>query len=132
MLSLIPQPPGNIVGDVNDAVPVPPVNKAKGSYHWTFERLLCVGMAPTLVLPFAAGAYSPLMDATLCSLLLVHAHIGFDACITDYIPKRKFGKLHDVAQYALFAGTALGLFGIYEYETNDIGVTETIKRAWNA
>lgn len=132
LLSTIPQPPGNIVGTVNDPVPVPAFNKAKGSYHWTFERLLSVAVAPLIVVPFATGSLSPILDATLCSLLLVHSHIGFESCIVDYIPKRKFGGLHNLAIYALFAGTTVGLVGLYEYETNDVGVTETLKRAWNA
>jgi succinate dehydrogenase (ubiquinone) membrane anchor subunit len=73
-----------------------------------------------------------MLDATLGGLLIAHSHIGLGACITDYIPKRKYGVLHDASVWALYAGTALAVYGLYEYETNDVGLSETIRKIWNA
>lgn len=132
-LGTIPQPPGNIVGTVNDAVPVPPAHKTHGSYHWDFEKLVLLGIVPLSVAPsFTGGSLTPVLDATLGSLVLVHAQLGLESCIIDYIPKRVYGSIHNLAIYALYAGTIVGLVGLYEYETNDIGITETIKKVWNA
>jgi succinate dehydrogenase (ubiquinone) membrane anchor subunit len=128
----IPQPPGFIEGTVNDAVKIPPTDRTHGSYHWSFERALAVAVAPLVVAPLATGSFIPALDATLGSLLIMHAHVGFESCIIDYIPKRVYGKLHNVAIYALYGGSALALVGLYEYETNDIGLTETIRKVWNA
>lgn len=34
--------------------------------------------------------------------------------------------------YALLLGTLLVGVGLYEFETNDVGITEAIKRIWRA
>ncbi len=122
-----------VTGTVNDTVRFPAPNKAHGSYHWTFERLVSVGLVPLTVMPFAsAGSMNPSMDAVLVSALIVHSHIGFDSCIVDYIPRRKYGTLAGVAKWALRAGTVLAFVGFYEFQTNDVGATEAIKRVWRA
>lgn len=124
--------PQDIQGTVNDAVPVPPVDKSHGSFHWSFERLVALGIIPVIVAPFATGSLSPVLDATLGSLLIVHSHIGFESSIIDYIPKRQFKTLHNLSIYALYTGSALALYALYEFETNDVGITETLKKVWNA
>lgn len=48
--------PAIIKGTVNDAVAFPTPNKAHGSYHWAFERLLSASLVPLTV---AAGVTSP-------------------------------------------------------------------------
>lgn len=131
-LGTIPQPPGGIVGTANDATPTPPIDKVHGSYHWAFEKIIVAGMVPLAVAPFAGASLSPILDASLATLILLHAQLGLESCITDYIPKRVFGKLHTAAIGALYAGTAVSLYGIYELETNDIGLTAAIGKIWNA
>lgn len=131
-LGTIPQPPGGITGTVNDATPVPPVDKSHGSYHWAFEKIIVAGMVPLAVAPFTGITLSPVLDASLSTLILLHAHLGFESCITDYIPKRVYGKVNTAAMGALYAGTALSLYGIYELETNDIGFTAAVGKIWNA
>ncbi|VVT48454.1 uncharacterized protein SAPINGB_P001787 [Magnusiomyces paraingens] len=131
-LGTIPQPPGGIVGTVNDAVPSPPVEKSHGSYHWSFEKVAVLGLAPLVIAPFAGASLSPILDATLGSLIIIHSHLGLESCIVDYIPKRVYGGLHTAAIGALWAGTALAIYGIYEIETNDIGVASSIGKIWNA
>jgi succinate dehydrogenase (ubiquinone) membrane anchor subunit len=124
--------PQIIQGTVNDAVPIPPEDRSHGSFHWSFERLVAVGLVPIVIAPFAAGSLSPVLDATLGSLLIVHSHIGFESCIIDYIPKRNSKTLHNLARYALYSGSALALIGLYEFETNDVGLSETLRKVWNA
>lgn len=74
---ILPLGPQVIQGDVNDAAPVPKPEPLHGSYHWTFERLLSVGLVPLTITPFAAGSLNPILDATLIFALIVHSHIGF-------------------------------------------------------
>ena len=131
-LVTIPQPPGGIIGSVHDPVAVPPPSKVHGSLHWTFERLLLVGIVPLCVAPLVGGSLSPVLDGALGSLILVHSHLGFESCIIDYIPKRVYGVWHNVAISALFIGTGTALFGVYQMEKNDIGITKTIGKVWNA
>mgnify|MGYP000856614799 CR=1 FL=1 len=136
-LRLIPQPPGGIVGSVNDPVAVPLPDASHGSYHWSFERLIVLGIVPLTVLPLAglgpaSGLFTPVLDATLGSLVLLHSHLGFESCIIDYIPKRVYGVWHKIAIYGLWTGTATALFGIYKMETEDIGLASAISAIWSA
>ncbi|KKF92899.1 Succinate dehydrogenase [ubiquinone] cytochrome b small subunit mitochondrial [Ceratocystis platani] len=130
--SLLPPGPQVVVGTVNDAVPVPDAHPAHGSYHWTFDRVLAVGLIPLTFAPFVGGSLNPTTDAILCGTMLVHSHMGFNNIITDYIPSRQFPKSRKAADWGLVAATLLVGAGLYEFETNDVGVTETIKRVWKA
>ncbi|KKA26255.1 hypothetical protein TD95_000048 [Thielaviopsis punctulata] len=119
-------------GPLNDAAPVPDAHPSHGSYHWTFDRVLAVGLIPLTFAPFVGGSLNPTTDAILCGTMLVHSHMGFGNIITDYIPTRQFPKARKAADWGLAGVTLLVGAGLYEYETNDVGVTETIKRMWKA
>lgn len=117
---------------VNDPVPVPNPSPIHGSYHWTFERAVAAGLIPLTLAPFAGASLNPGMDAVLCSLLLLHCHGGFKQVITDYIPTKGYPKSRKIATWTLNAATVLVGIGLYEFETNDVGLTETVKRVWKA
>lgn len=72
------------------------------------------------------------MDAVLCAGLLVHSHLGFQNIIVDYIPKKRFALSRKLSHWLLNAATALVGLGLYEFETNDVGMTEAIQRVWTA
>lgn len=63
----------------------------------------------------------PIFDAVLAGSLIVHTHIGFDACIVDYLHTRKFPVLGAIANWALRAATVGALWGAYEFNTSDVG-----------
>ncbi|KAJ4358277.1 membrane anchor subunit of succinate dehydrogenase, Sdh4 [Didymosphaeria variabile] len=129
---ILPPLPQKIEGGVNTAVPIPNPDYTHGSYHWSFERLLAAGLVPLTVAPFAAGSLNPVTDSILCALLVLHSHIGFEACIIDYFPKKRIPKLRALADWALRIGTvALGV-ALYSFETNDVGITELVARLWHA
>jgi succinate dehydrogenase (ubiquinone) membrane anchor subunit len=117
---------------VNDPAPIPTPSAAHGSYHWTFERLIAAGLVPLSVAPFAAGSLNPTMDAILCGTILLHSHIGFQSVVIDYVPKYRFPGLHKAVMWLLNGATLLVGVGLYEFETNDVGVTEAVKRMWKA
>jgi succinate dehydrogenase (ubiquinone) membrane anchor subunit len=117
---------------VNDPAPVPTPSPSHGSYHWTFDRLLAAGLVPLVVTPFAAGTLNPVLDATLCALMVIHTHTGFQNIIIDYVPTSRYGGLRKFLMWALNAATVTVGIGLYEFETNDVGVTEAIKRIWKA
>jgi succinate dehydrogenase (ubiquinone) membrane anchor subunit len=62
------------------------------------------------------------MDALLGSTVILHSHIGFDAMITDYIPRREFPKTHAFFVWGLRVATGVVLIGIYEFQVNDVGM----------
>ncbi|KAI5859552.1 CybS-domain-containing protein [Durotheca rogersii] len=130
--SLLPPGPQVIKGTVNDPAPVPETSPSHGSYHWTFERVVAAGIIPLTVAPFAGGSLNPGLDAVLCSLLLVHSHLGFQAFVVDYVPKKRYPAARRYTMWLLNAATALVGVGLYEFETNDVGLTEAVKRVWTA
>jgi succinate dehydrogenase (ubiquinone) membrane anchor subunit len=71
-------------------------------------------------------------DAIFCGAILIHSHIGFEAMVIDYIPAKRLPKTRVVFWWGLRAATVLVGVGLYEFETNDVGLTEAIKRIWTA
>lgn len=131
-LKQYPQPPGYIVGTVNDAYIPPKPSKSHGSLHWTAERVASIALVPFTVIPFVTGSFAPVLDAAFSTTILVHSFIGFQACIIDYIPARVYGKAHDYAMYLLSFGTLVAAYGIYVIESKDVGLTGLIKKVWCA
>ena len=134
---------------MNDAAVVPESSPNHGSYHWTFERyvlsttngttflfevsrIIAASLIPLTVAPFAAGSLHPVTDAILCGALLIHSHIGFQAMLIDYIPSKHYPKTRALFWWGLRGATLLVAVGLYEFETNDVGLTEAIKRIWTA
>ncbi|KAF1825476.1 succinate dehydrogenase flavo protein subunit [Dissoconium aciculare CBS 342.82] len=131
-MAILPPLPQAIQGTVNDPVKVPHAHPSHGSYHWTAERLVSVGLIPITILPFAVGSLNPLLDGTLISLIIVHTYIGFQSCITDYLPNWRVPILRKVFDWANVLAVFVVGWGWYEFETNDVGITEAIKRVWTA
>jgi succinate dehydrogenase (ubiquinone) membrane anchor subunit len=52
--------------------------------------------------------------------------------ITDYIPKWSHPTARKVFDWLLKLATLVVGVGFYEFETNDVGLTEGIKRIWKA
>ncbi|CAD6441986.1 97e6ab9e-87fa-4773-9ab6-d87fa38f0ac2 [Sclerotinia trifoliorum] len=130
--SILPPLPQSIDGTSNDAAPVPKPSPSHGSYHWTFERLIAVGLIPLTVTPFVSGSLNPATDAILCAAILIHSHIGFESCVIDYFPRKRVPKTRALFWWGLRGATVLVGIGLYEFETNDVGLTEGIKRIWHA
>lgn len=73
----------------------------------------------------------PILDAVLAGSLIVHTHIGFDACIIDYLHTRKFPIGGQVANWGLRAATLAALWGAYEFNTNDVGELRLSLDGWS-
>ncbi|KAJ3342662.1 membrane anchor subunit of succinate dehydrogenase, Sdh4 [Gonapodya sp. JEL0774] len=115
-----------------DKVPQFPPSPSSGSVHWNLERGLSVVTAGLLVAPLAVGAGNPIVDFSLGVVVPVHIHAGLENIVLDYVPYRKYGHLYTVALWATRAFTGLALYGAYQFNTNDVGVTEFVKRLWHA
>ena len=101
----------------------------KGSTHWMLERAVSVALLPAL----SIGIYSPNMicNGLLAMLLPLHCHWGIEQVITDYLPARRAGTfVNGLAKALLYAGTGLTVFGLFRYNTNDLGIGEGIKLIW--
>ncbi|SAM02427.1 hypothetical protein [Absidia glauca] len=107
-----------------NAVTTPPADRMHGSYHWDLERGASLALVPIIGAQLALGA-SPVTDTLLGVVLPLHLHI-------DYFNPRKAPVLGKVMTAALYASTAATLVGCYQFNTNDIGLTEFLARAWTA
>lgn len=128
----IEQPPGHVVGNVNEAYRIPLVSPYESNYHWTYERMIALGLLPMTAVPFVYGVEFPYLDAAFCLTLLFHVHSGFKSCIIDYIPERVYGFWHRAACKLLSLGSFVSMYGIYLIETNENGLFELISRIWGA
>ncbi|ODV97890.1 hypothetical protein PACTADRAFT_38318 [Pachysolen tannophilus NRRL Y-2460] len=120
-IKTIPQPPGYVVGGVNDATAVPDSDKVHGSRHWTSERLVSAALIPLSAVPLVTGSSFGFVDSILSSLLILHCHIGFQSCIIDYIPLRVYGVWHHYAMYLLTFGSLVSAYGVYQIEKKEEG-----------
>jgi succinate dehydrogenase (ubiquinone) membrane anchor subunit len=94
--------------------------------------LVAASLVPLTVAPFAAGSLNPTLDAFLCATILIHSHTGFQNVIIDYLPKKRVPRTRKAFMWGLNAATAVVGLALYEFETTDVGITETIKRIWTA
>ncbi|KAJ3298533.1 membrane anchor subunit of succinate dehydrogenase, Sdh4 [Borealophlyctis nickersoniae] len=104
-------------------------SKVHGSYHWDLERGLSVALIPLIGSAAIVGSH-PYIDLALGVVIPLHTHIGFKAIIDDYIPARRFPVLFRVSSGLLYAATGLVLYGAYQFNTNDVGITAGAKRLW--
>ncbi|KAJ3532351.1 hypothetical protein NM688_g7437 [Phlebia brevispora] len=120
-------------GTVNDPTTFPPPNRVHGSYHWAFERILSASLVPLTAAAFVSSTTAnPVLDGLLGIGLVIHSHIGFDSILVDYLHKRKFPILGPLLTWVLRATTAGVLVGVYQFNTNDIGLTEFVAKVWHA
>ncbi|KAI8981951.1 CybS-domain-containing protein, partial [Mycotypha africana] len=102
-----------------------------GSLHWNKERASAIALIPLITTQFVYGPHS-IVDGLLGVVLPWHLYLGFDSCITDYIQKRNYPRLHKLANWTLAGTTGLVMWGCYEFNTNDIGITELMQRFFTA
>ncbi|ORX64000.1 CybS-domain-containing protein [Basidiobolus meristosporus CBS 931.73] len=114
-----------------DGITVYPPDYLHGSFHWVFERAVSISLLPLLTYPCAFGSH-PMVDFALGFILPIHCHMGFGAMIQDYFPKRKFPRANRASVIGLRLATAGAMYGCYELNTNDIGLTETVIKLWTA
>ncbi|TEB25685.1 hypothetical protein FA13DRAFT_1637077, partial [Coprinellus micaceus] len=120
-------------GGVNDAIAFPPPSPSHGSYHWVFERSLSAALVPLTAAAFVTSASAnPILDGVLGLSLVVHSHLGFDQAVVDYLHPRKFPLLGPITTWTLRAATVATAVGVFQFNTNDIGLTELIAKVWTA
>lgn len=54
------------------------------------------------------------------------------SCITDYIPTWRMPTVRKLFDWANVLAVFVVGWGYYEFETNDVGLTEAVKRVWRA
>ncbi|KAL8731931.1 MAG: hypothetical protein Q9166_003063 [cf. Caloplaca sp. 2 TL-2023] len=93
---------------------------------------MSAALIPLTIAPFVTGTLNPITDALLCAGIIIHSHIGFQSIIIDYVPDKRLPKTRALFWWGLRAATLVVAIGFFEFETNDVGLTEGIKRIWTA
>lgn len=70
----------------------------------------------------------PQVDLALGIAFPLHAHIGVNYIISDYVPKAS----RPVARYALLGVTGVTLLGLLKLNISGPGITETYKSLYRA
>ncbi|KAI9281855.1 CybS-domain-containing protein [Sporodiniella umbellata] len=102
-----------------------------GAHHWNMERGAAIALIPLISTQMVYGAH-PIVDGLMGVVLPYHIFLGFESCIIDYIPKRVYPRLHKAAMWTLVGTTSTVMWGCYEFNTNDIGITELIQGLFTA
>ena len=68
------------------------------------------------------------IDVALGVIIPLHAHVGMNYVITDYVPK----AFRSIARLSLFGLTIITAAGILKLNFDGPGLTETIKSTWRA
>lgn len=106
------------------------ISPMHGSQHWAFERLVSIG---TLGLIGAAAVFPhKMIDFALGFVVPLHCHIGFGSILIDYLHPRKFPIIGRFSKGILYAATGLSMYGLYRYNTEDVGIIEGVKKLWHA
>lgn len=71
-----------------------------------------------------------MVDFGLAIVLPLHSHIGFGAMLTDYLPRRKYPSVYPLCRGVLFATTGLCMWGLYRFNTRDVGIVEGVRTVW--
>ncbi|KAL8943341.1 MAG: hypothetical protein Q9216_001116 [Gyalolechia sp. 2 TL-2023] len=93
---------------------------------------MSAALVPLTIAPFAAGTLNPITDALLCAGIIIHSHIGFQSVIIDYVPDKRLPKTRALFWWGLRLATLVVAVGFFEFETNDVGLTEAVKKIWTA
>ena len=73
-----------------------------------------------------------IVDFGLSFTLPIHAYLGMGAIITDYLPQRKFPFIYPFVKGALCLVTGLTIYGLFKFNTDNIGFSAFIKTLWKA
>jgi len=98
---------------------------------WTAERAVSAIIIPGFIGPFLYT--TPLTDAILCTLSVLHSHWGVEAIVVDYIRPSLFGGstvIPNLAQALVWALSAFTLGALYYFNYTDIGLVNAIKMLW--
>ena len=101
-----------------------------GSYHWMYERYVSIALVPLIGFPLIAGP-SKTCDFLLGVALPIHCHMGFGQVVNDYLNPSKIGSVANKGVMgALYGATALTMYGLYKFNTQDVGITEFVRNLW--
>lgn len=108
-----------------------PLQSAAGKHStlWTVERAVSAGLLA--IVPAAIAFPSQPLDVILAVSMVMHAHWGLEAVVTDYVRPILFGNLvPKIAHIALLVFSVGTLAGLLYFIFNDIGIGKAVRKFW--
>jgi len=105
--------------------------RMEGSYHWALSKLVIAGILACVVASGIVGHHM-FIDVMLGALLPMHVYYTFQDLIFDYIPSRRYPRANKYLIWLLRLTTVISLFSMFKFNTQDIGISDAAKQAWNA
>ena len=91
---------------------------------------MSVATVPLVVVPLIMGP-SKSVDFLLGFVIPIHSHLGFGQIVTDYLNPRKIGVMgNGIAKGAVLLSSLTVTYGLYKFNTQDVGITEFVRRLW--
>jgi len=103
----------------------------EGSYHWALSKIVIAGILGCVVASGIIGHHM-FIDVLLGVLLPMHVYYTFQDLIYDYIPSRRYPSLNKYLIWVMRIITVIGLFSMFKFNTEDIGISDAAKQAWKA
>lgn len=93
------------------------------AYHYSSMALMALTPVAFVLSPSPVAIP---VDFALGVLFPVHAHIGMNNVISDYVPK----NAQTLARLACLGVTGVMLLGFLRVNIEGVGITETVKTVW--
>mmetsp|Transcript_23942 Transcript_23942/g.35147 ORF Transcript_23942/g.35147 Transcript_23942/m.35147 type:complete len:137 (+) Transcript_23942:74-484(+) len=98
-----------------------------GTKFFHNTNLLLVGIFPIAFFSSPSSITYPL-DLAMGVLIPLHAHIGVNIVISDYVPK----AARSACRFGMVGATVLTIAGLTKLNVAGPGITETIKSLWKS
>jgi len=105
--------------------------RMEGSYHWALSKIVIAGILSCVVASGIVGHHM-FIDVLLGVLLPMHVYYTFQDLVFDYIPSRRYPRLNKFLIWIIRITTLISLFSMFKFNTEDIGISDAAKQAWNA
>jgi len=113
-------------------ISISPIRQSAAGNHvalWQAERLLSLGLLG--IVPISLAFPSQTADYLLAVSIVMHAHWGLEAIVTDYVRESVFGSvLPKAAHGLLLLFSAVTLAGLFMMAYNDHGLGKTVRKVW--
>ena len=99
---------------------------SKGLNKFYHKSFFLLALLTPVSFALAPSPMNQPVDIALGVLFPVHAHVGLNYVITDYVPK----AFRTAARVSLLGVTGLTIAGLLQLNLSGVGMTGTIKNLW--
>mmetsp|Transcript_5202 Transcript_5202/g.14922 ORF Transcript_5202/g.14922 Transcript_5202/m.14922 type:complete len:128 (+) Transcript_5202:215-598(+) len=95
---------------------------------YDYSHYALAGLVPVAALGGEGNTLISLTDLALGVALPIHAHIGLNGILSDYVPPRYLGA----SRWGVLASSAIVFVGLQKLNLSGPGITKTVKSLWHS